>query len=126
LFPDLGTVISPFSDARFGDSILHARIRFAEGDPLELEVTKGEIKVIPLEPGQEANLVITGFPRTWITERPAKTRVEIRVRGGLCGLVIDGRGRPIYLPKDDDERIQIQKVWRNQLGIGNKVSLGVL
>lgn len=126
MFPDLGTVISPFSDARFGESILHARIRFNEGDPLELEVTKGEIKVIPLEPGQEANLVITGFPRTWITERPAKTRVEMRVRGGLCGLVIDGRGRPIYLPKDVDERIQLQKIWRNQLGIGNTVSMGVL
>ena len=126
LFPELGTVISPFSDARFGEPILHARINFAEGEPLELEVNKGEIKVIPLESGQKAHLVITGFPRTWITERPARTRVELDVTGGLCGLVIDGRGRPIYLSKDDDERIQVQKIWRNQLGIGNKVSMGVL
>ncbi|MEE4195098.1 MAG: glutamate mutase L [Anaerolineae bacterium] len=126
LFPQLGTVISPFSDARFGEAILHARISFAEGDPLELEVNKGEIKVIPLEPGQQAHVVLTGFPHTWITERPPRTRVELDVTGGLCGLVIDGRGRPIYLPRDNDERIQLLKIWRNQLGIGNAVSLGVL
>ena len=126
VFPDLGTVISPFSEARYGDTILHARLIYAEGETLEFEVKKGEMKVLPLEPGQEAKLVMTGFPRTWITERPPSDRLVMKVWGGLCGLVIDGRGRPIYLSKDDDERIQMQKIWRNQLGIGNTVSMGVL
>lgn len=126
LFPELATVISPFSDARYGESILHARVMFEEGDPLELEVAKGEIKVIPMEPNQEAHVIMTGFGHTWITERPPRTRLVLRVKGGLCGLVIDGRGRPIYLPRSEDERIQLQKIWRNQLGIGNKVNIGAL
>jgi hypothetical protein len=124
LFPDLGTVISPFSDARAGEAMLHARITYADGETLELEVNKGEIKVIPLELKQEADVVITGFPRTWITESPPKNRVELHVTGGLCGLVIDGRGRPIYLPSDPDDRVQQQKIWRTQLGIGNRVTVG--
>jgi len=40
----------------------------------------------------------------------------IRVRGGVCGLVLDARGRPMKLPSDDTVRRARLKEWEFLLG----------
>jgi hypothetical protein len=43
--------------------------------------------------------------------------VERRVRGGVVGLVLDGRGRPLQLPKKQDERVRALKEWHKALDL---------
>ena len=54
-----------------------------------------------------------------------RTELEPRVRrnpggftivGGVCGAVIDARGRPLNLPKDDARRREMIKKWTLTLG----------
>ena len=43
--------------------------------------------------------------------------VERRVCGGVVGLVLDGRGRPLQLPKTQDERVRALKAWHQALNL---------
>jgi len=38
------------------------------------------------------------------------------VQGGVCGVVVDARGRPIVLPEDQGRRIELLKEWEFLLG----------
>ena len=125
LFAELGTVISPVSEEKMDRPILHAKLQYQDGNNMTFEVNKGEIKVIPLQPRQEAEREITALGRTWITENPMRTRLVTKIVGGLCGLVIDGRGRPIYLPSERDDVLFLQQTWRQQIGISSHVMAGM-
>jgi len=124
LFAELGTVISPVSEEKIDRPIVHAKLHYQDGSDVTFEVKKGEIKVVPLQPRQEAELEITALGRTWITENPVRTRLITKIVGGLCGLVIDGRGRPIYLPSTRDDLLFLQQTWRQQIGISSQVMAG--
>ena len=44
-------------------------------------------------------------------------RVEREVEGGVVGIILDGRGRPLALPQEKSERIQKLKNWIEALEI---------
>ncbi len=44
--------------------------------------------------------------------------VTVTVRGGVVGLILDGRGRrPFELPKDDAKRIEKLRGWNRALDV---------
>ncbi|HLG44469.1 MAG TPA: methylaspartate mutase, partial [Nitrospirales bacterium] len=43
--------------------------------------------------------------------------VERRARGGVVGLVLDGRGRPLQLPPKESERVRALKEWHKALNL---------
>ena len=101
---NLATVIAPVGVARKGDIILRLRVEYQEGGTLDVEVPYGSLEVLPLPPGQEAVLEIR--PRGRFDAGlggPGKSGKR-RVRGGLVGLVVDARGRPLTLPSDPERR----------------------
>jgi len=107
---NLATVVAPVGRAREGEIILRVRIRYERGGTLELEVPSGSLEVLPLPSGEEAILELR--PRGGIDVglgRPGKGGRR-RVRGGLVGLIIDARGRPLRLPSDPEEcRARVQQ-----------------
>jgi len=105
----LGTVIAP----RFV-----ARRRLAAGDPLatvrlpdrEHRLVAGQLLVLPLAPGESVEAEI--IPARGVDVGAGKDRtVRATVRGGVAGLVLDGRGRPLVLPADVEERVRKQREW---------------
>ncbi|HEY7983474.1 MAG TPA: hypothetical protein VID73_04860, partial [Ktedonobacterales bacterium] len=44
-------------------------------------------------------------------------RASDPLRGGMLGLIIDARGRPLTLPRPADERHARLRAWRRALGI---------
>lgn len=113
----LGTIIS---FAGQGRKQKLAKIRLDTGLSTEqvLEVSDGEIVTIPMADQDIGQVAIKSSSRA-----AAKSNVpnELPVAGGEIGLIIDGRSRPLELPKQDRERRQILKNWERQLDVSDRV-----
>ncbi len=110
-FLNLGTVISPVSPARYGSLILKVRMQTEGGSETRYEVRQGMLNVLPVQPGQVVTLQLEPLRGTMIDLRGRKGAQSFKITGGLCGLVIDARGRPLVLPKDDARRRDQLKKW---------------
>jgi hypothetical protein len=80
-----------------------------------VEVPYGSIQIIPLRPDQHAALTVkpgSGF-RVGSGEagKALKTQPGQEVKGGLVGLIVDARGRPLAIPADRDARQTVAKRW---------------
>lgn len=99
----LGTCVAPVGQVKPGEHMATVHITMPHGSDREETIADGELKVIPLPVGQEALLRVR--PALSVDVGSGKARgVEAQVRGGLVGLVLDGRGRPIDMPADDPAR----------------------
>ncbi|MGC9347045.1 MAG: glutamate mutase L [Anaerolineae bacterium] len=106
----LGTVISPVGQARPGDVVMRMRIVYDSGGELDVEARYGEIEIWPLLAGQRATLEIRPSRRFDIGMGPGQGG-KVEVLGGLVGLVVDARGRPLKLPQDPDLRRRTLSGW---------------
>ena len=80
------------------------------------DVLYGSMKVIPLGIGERVEITITpakGFDAGAGKNRPHTLEVE----GGVVGLIIDARGRPLNLPADDHARIAKLTEWFTAFGL---------
>ena len=80
-----------------------------------VEVPYGQIRVVPLRPDQRAALNIkpsAGF-RVGSGEpgKALKTEPGQEIKGGLVGLIVDARGRPLTMPEDRDLRHAQMRQW---------------
>jgi len=106
----LGTCIAPKGQATEGTKVAELTIQMPDGSTLEDEATFGTIKKIPLEVGEKANVEINptpGFDAGMGRGRSVKTVVE----GGVVGITIDARGRPLTLPEDPEKRVNKLMEW---------------
>ena len=86
------------------------------GESLTEELTLGEIKLVQLGEGQEALAVITPAKEFDMGEGPGKA-VEKTITGGVAGVLLDARGRPLVLPEDDTQRKKLLMKWFTTLGL---------
>ncbi|NPV56147.1 MAG: hypothetical protein HPY76_05655, partial [Anaerolineae bacterium] len=116
-FVHLGTVISPVSRARYGTPVLHARLVTEDGKESRHEVHKGSLVRLPLKPGVPAHLHLTALHGAQIDpySRSGAT-ANLKVIGGVCGVIIDARGRPLALPQDAARRRDLINKWGAALG----------
>ncbi len=113
----LGTVVTPVGHARLGETVLSVRIKYQNGGDLEVEVAAGSLEVLPLPPSQKAVLDLR--PRRNIDVGrggPGRGGAAVEVQGGLVGLVIDARGRPLALPSDAEKRRERVQQWLWDMG----------
>lgn len=113
---NLGTVISPVTEARYGTTMMRVKIEYERGNDTSLEVARGSITVLPIQAGQTARVYLQGVNHTLIDPRSRKSSLSFKAVGGACGTVIDGRGRPLVLPPDDARRRDLLKKWAMSLG----------
>ncbi len=113
----LGTVISPVGKGRKHEVILKMKITYDDGTELKVEAREGELEIWPLLPGHRARLDIKVNRRFDIGFGPGRSSPEpIEVEGGLVGLVVDGRGRPLALPEDDERCRDALRRWLWDVG----------
>jgi len=106
----LGTVIAPVGSAREGAAALRVT-GVGEG----VEVPFGDLACVPLESGQSAEVEIE--PARGLDVGAGRGRsLRATVRGGVVGLVIDARGRPLALPDDEDLRRRKIAAWLRAIG----------
>ncbi|MGC9356581.1 MAG: glutamate mutase L [Anaerolineae bacterium] len=106
----LGTIISPVGTARLGDPVLKMKIVYEDETVLNVEANYGDLEIWPLLPGQRATLEIRPSRRFDIGFGPGRGG-KIQALGGLVGLVVDGRGRPLTLPDNAETRQKLLRRW---------------
>jgi uncharacterized protein (TIGR01319 family) len=101
----LGTVIAPVGPAREGEEMGIVRMRDEEH-----RMRAGTIQVFPLEEDEWVDVEIV--PSKGINVGAGRGRAHsTRVRGGVAGLILDARGRPLRLPDDNQARIARLREW---------------
>ncbi len=114
-FSNLATVINAVSNTKPGNTILLAHMTYKDGSYLDSEVKQGSIVSFPLSSGETGQLQLKTVRRTMI-EDVNLSGEPITVRGGVCGVVIDARGRPLQLPQDPARRSELFRSWEFMLG----------
>jgi len=106
---NLATVITPVGHAHRGDLILKMRVTYDDGSTFTVEVQYGDLEVLPLLPGQQAVLELRPLRHFDVGLGGPGKAGKRRVSGGLAGLIIDARGRPLRLPKDPKQHQQMRQ-----------------
>ncbi len=104
----LGTCLAPVGAAKAGRLLCRGKL----GDT-DFELRHGELKVMPL--AESATLSVE--PERGFDVGAGKgQKLSRTVKGGTCGLILDGRGRqPFELPGDRASRIERLLAWNKAL-----------
>jgi uncharacterized protein (TIGR01319 family) len=113
----LGWCIAPRggAKAREGQPVMTVEFR-AAGESSRHDVKFGELKLAPLELGQKAEVTVTPAKGFDVGAGPGEA-VTRQISGGVVGLILDGRGRPLALPSDRAARVKKLVEWNKALGV---------
>jgi hypothetical protein len=112
VFINLGFVVSPISRARQGVAVLQVRVQYESGHETTIKVHQGNIQSIPIPFGQRASVFLDPLHRSNIGYGPGRS-TSMQVVGGLFGLVVDARGRPLKLPDAPEVRHNLLLKWQS-------------
>jgi hypothetical protein len=76
----------------------------------------GDLKLLPLAAGETAKVEITPARGVDVGAGPGKL-LSREVRGGLVGLILDARGRPLKLPEEPAARRETAARWARALNL---------
>jgi uncharacterized protein (TIGR01319 family) len=107
----LGSCIAPVGTAKEGASALSITI---DGETKEYKY--GTLTIETLGPGEIVEAVLKPTRGLDLGEGKGK-QVIAKLEGGVVGLIIDTRGRPLMLPADGDIRIGRLAAWHTSLGL---------
>jgi hypothetical protein len=112
----LGTVLAPAGEAKEGKPMMRYKLRLPSGESREGELPGGKLELIPLGVDETAEAVLE--PERGFDVGAGKgNRLETTIHGGVVGIVLDGRGRPLALPEDQELRVKKLKEWMLGLGV---------
>ena len=80
-----------------------------------IEVRTGQLQVMPLGRGQQAELVIEPAAGVTLGAARRSPRIMATATGGSVGLILDARGIPLGIPRRGDERRATLAGWRDTL-----------
>ncbi len=113
---NLGTVVAPVGAGREGDVVLTFKIEYEDGRSLEVEVLYGSLEVIPLPAGQTANLELRPSRRFDVGLGTRGQAGTTKVEGGVIGIIIDARGRPLPIAADPEQQQEKMQRWLWDMG----------
>ena len=113
---NLGTVVAPIGDDREGETALTFTIHYQDERSLQVQVPYGSLEVIPLPLGQTATLELRPSRRFDVGLGAKGKAGTTKVEGGLIGIIIDARGRPLPIADDPIEQNERMQRWLWDVG----------
>lgn len=110
----LGSNVAPVGTARLGQDVLYAKIELPDGKVFEEDIPFGELRLIPLGVGEKAQATLKP-KRGFDLGKGKNQELQTELTGGVVGIIIDTRGRPLYLPTDNAQRVELLKKWMKEL-----------
>ncbi len=107
----LGDCIAPVGTARAGEEVCAVSMN---GRRETLRI--GEVKVMPLGVGETAEVELTPARGFDVGAGRGKL-MRATVRGGVVGLMLDGRGRPLAPSSEEATRIRLLRGWMEAFGM---------
>ncbi len=112
----LGTCIAPIGQGKHGELCTEYEITFPDGRVVSDVLKFGDLRLYQLELGQKASVSLKPAKGVNLGGGPGAA-VSREVHGGVVGLLLDGRGRPLQLPKDDGARVAALVKWFDAVGL---------
>ena len=107
----LGTSIAPTGQTKeLGGKVADVAITTPNGETLTEEMTYGAITRVPLGIGERAQVEVRPARGFDVGAGPGH-RLRTEVEGGVVGILLDARGRPLELPEDGEERRRMLLEW---------------
>ena len=106
----LGTCVAPIGQLKDGERLADYEVTFSDGRVVKDQLKMGELRLFPLGPDQKARLTMQPV-KTVNLGQGAGVPVSRDVQGGVVGLLLDGRGRPLQLPADEPARVAALTKW---------------
>ena len=113
----LGTVIAPEGTGREGAVALKLKIEYDDGQSLRVEVPYGALEVVPLATGKRAIVEMRPSPQFDVGLGSKGKGATTELDGGVLGIIVDARGRPLSLPADGEKRRAKIRDWTSELGV---------
>jgi len=112
----LGSAIAPKGISKEGKPCMNLTVVLPDGRKIEREVKFGEFFKISLGVGEKAKVVIEPDKNFDVGAGKGK-RLEGEVEGGVVGVIVDCRGRPLLIPEDPEERVERLSSWIESLEV---------
>ena len=112
----LGTCIAPIGIGNTGEACLSVELSLPGSPPVVQDVPCGELRLYPLALGETASVKLQPSRRFDLGAGRGNP-VEASVTGGVVGLVIDTRGRPLEIPAGSADRVTQLTKWQNALDV---------
>jgi uncharacterized protein (TIGR01319 family) len=110
----LGTVVAPVGP-QHPRPVVRIEMRLPDGTAVREELSGGELRLWPCGVDGLADATIVPLQNVDVGAGPGKP-VEKKLKGGVCGIVVDTRGRPLVMPADAASRVPLLQKWVTALG----------
>ncbi len=111
----LGPCVSVINAGKMGEKCLDIKIEYKDGKKIEETIPFGELKLYTLGPDEEVEIEANPT-RSYDLGNGKGHAVKAKLTGGVVGLVIDTRGRPLNLPKEKSARVSLLRRWAETIG----------
>jgi uncharacterized protein (TIGR01319 family) len=111
----LGTCVAPKGAGKLAEPCLNYVVDLPSGRR-EGVLEVGALELLPLGADEEAQLILKP-PRDWDVGAGPGQEMQKVVRGGVVGLVLDGRGRPIQFTHGEEEQLAQVAAWHRALNL---------
>ena len=113
----LGTCVAPVGSGKDGAACLNYELTDSSGAPPRSgELSVGELTLVPVTQGTESSLrLVPG--RGWDVGAGPGQELTCQVTGGVAGVIMDTRGRPLLFPQHEIERQSRVASWNESLSL---------
>jgi len=112
----LGTCVAPQGTGKPGEPCFSYRLLFPDERVVEGTIAVGDIRLLSLDANQEAGIELTPTRQFDFGAGKGK-KITGKVKGGVVGLLFDGRGRPLHIASDETVRVQQLRGWADATGL---------
>ena len=109
----LGTCITPIGKAKNESTVLTVKLTFSNGEKIEKKLKRNELHRIKAD-YEEVTAELIPNKKMDIGSGIGES-IKTTIYGGLVGIILDGRDRPISIPNDPRERLSSLKNWSDAL-----------
>ena len=113
---ELGTAVAPVGEGRPGREFCRVEIVRPGGAREEMALSFGDLRLLPLAAGETCEIVARPVRGVDAGAGPGR-EMRARAHGGVVGLILDGRGRPLHLQKDETARRADLNRWHAEMGM---------
>ena len=110
----LGTSVAAVGTGKPGDPVMSVELEMPDGETVKKDLRAGELSLVKLPPGKDAKITVKPDRRFDVGNGPGED-VEDTVAGGVVGVMLDARGRPLALPHDEQTRKKTLLKWFKEL-----------
>ncbi|MBM4132071.1 methylaspartate mutase, partial [bacterium] len=106
----LGTCVAPVGPAKPGRKVLDLVLTLADGSKVERELNQGELLLVPAAREDRVRAVLRPIKGLDVGAGKGQ-ELQTELRGGVVGLIFDGRGRQPFALPEDATRIAKLREW---------------